>query len=145
MTRTTNLAASFRHTPDTFEALLRDLFGPGHSFRSLPAEEPFRPFPVVMVGGALLYPNNDVIEAIVSPHEHGFSVGDGSDGWFLAQTRRAPALDPERAAAIATAWGVDFDTDSILADCTEHDLVATAYRVMLASRALTIDLDAPAP
>ena len=118
------------------EAMAREAFGPAHAFRTLSPDQ-HRDEPVVLVGGALLYDDNDVIEASVTFDGNTYRLDDCGEGVWQRMLGRVDEPDESRVKActeIAERWGVAFKQDSMAARCEASDLVATAYRVMLASR-----------
>ena len=118
------------------EAMVREAFGPAHAFRALPPDQ-HRDEPVVLVGGALLYDDNDVIEASVTADGNTYRLDDCGEGAWRRMLGRVDEPDESRVktcAEIAERWGVAFKQDSMAARCEASGLVATAYRVMLASR-----------
>ena len=119
------------------EALARLAFGPAHSYTRLEHELPLRTQGGLRVGGALLYDDYDVIEACIWLTDDGYVVDDAGEGnWRATLHNEDLRSDPSRIAEAAAAWGVDVDDDVLSAPCSEAELVDTAYRVMLASRAV---------
>ena len=119
------------------ETLARLAFGPAHSYTRLDAAPPYRIRGGLRVGGALLYDDYDVVEVYIWLTDDGYVVDDAGEGDWRATLHNEHLLhDPNLIIDAAAAWNVTHEDEVLTARCSEAELVDTAYRVMLASRAV---------
>ena len=124
---------SDQDTMTPLERVVREALGPGHEYTVLSDGNSSPDKTAVRISGSLLHVDNDAVGVIVGPHGDEYEVSDSGDAWFLARFRYGAEPPPTTAERIAEQWGVSFDGETVYAQCSAQHLLATVYRVMLAS------------